>query len=279
MKSIKLKMIFPDIKPDDYDKYKIHFARKATNGVEPLDEYIADPTHLEWWKEWNTYSTGKNHFNKPYIFSLIRDYHENDTWLFGGVWKVVGIDRRSRTNPYKIELVRRFEPFVGRLRITYPYSKRATRVNMKDHFEKMVVKEILDEPYFEPFPGYSEVDEPFYVLRTIIEKRDKKWKDALSVNGIYLITDTKTCKKYVGKADGRNGLWQRWSEYISNGHGGDEALKELISRKGYKYAENYFRFAILEVFTYEDCRTISDRESHWKDVLMTRNERIGYNRN
>lgn len=37
--------------------------------------------------------------------------------------------------------------------------------------------------------------------------------------------------------------------------------------------------AILEVFTYEDSRIISNRENHWKDVLMTRNERIGYNKN
>ncbi len=279
MKSIRLKMIFPDITPVECKKYKIHFARKAENGVEPLDEYLADPNNLECWKEWNTYSTGKNHFNRPYIFSLIRDYHEDDTWLFGGVWEVVGIDRRCKTNPYKIEPVKRFEAFVGRLRITYPYYKRATRVKMEEHFDKMVVKEILDEPYFEQFPGYNCVNLPFKTLRTIIEKKDKKWKDALSVKGIYLITDTKTCKKYVGQAAGRYGIWQRWGDYIRNGHGDDEALKELGGSNQYAYAEKYFKFAILETVSGDEEFSIGDREEHWKRVLTTRNEKFGYNRN
>ena len=275
MKSIKLNSIFPDLNPKDY---KIHFARKAPNGVEPLDEYLADPKDLKPWKEWNTYSTGKNHYNRPYIFSLISDYNECDTWLFGGVWEVVGVDNRSKTNPYKIEPVKRYEPFVGRLKITYAYTDRATRVLMEKHFDKMIVKEILEEPYFEQFPGYSNVDYSFETIRTIIKKDDKKWKKALSVKGIYLITDTNNGKRYVGKADGRYGLWQRWGDYVSNGHGGDVELVELVVKKKMKYVEKYFWFTILETISGDECN-ISDREKYWKRVLMTQDERFGYNRN
>ncbi len=272
MKSIKLKSLFPDLDPFDY---KIHFARKNEGGNEPLDAYLADPKTLKEWKQWNTYSTGKNHYNRPYIFSLISDYNEDDTWLFGGVWKVVGVDKRSKTNPYRIECVSRFEPFIGRLKISYKYKNRATRVMMENHFDDMVVKEILEEPYSENFPGYANVDYPFNTIKTIIKSKNKKWKEALSVNGIYLLTDTNNGKRYVGKASGKEGLWQRWSNYISNGHGDDIELKKLK----YSYVEKNFWITILETFTGESDEYISDREKYWKDVLMTRDDRFGYNKN
>lgn len=280
MREIKLKTIFPDLDPYDY---KIHFARRGSNGVEPLDEYMADTKHLEFWKEWNTYSTGKNHYNRPYIFSLINDYHEEDTWLFGGVWEVVDTDMRSKSHPYIIEPVSRFAPFIGRLTIKYTYKDRATRVKMEKHFDAMVVKEILENPYIEHFPGYKNINLPFKSLRTIMKdsyKGNKEWRDALSIKGIYLITDTKTGKKYVGKADGESGIWGRWKSYIRNGHGGDVALKDLMERKGgLFYAEKYYRFTLLEPITGEDEPMINERESYWKRVLMTRDEKFGHNRN
>ena len=279
MKAIKLKAIFPDIDPYDY---KIHFARRASDGVEPLDEYMADTRNLEFWKEWNTYSTGKNHFNRRYIFSLIYDYHEEDTWLFGGVWEVVDTNNRSKTHPYVIKAVSRFTPFIGRLKIKYSYKNRATRVRMENHFDDMVVKEILENTYIEHFPGYNNVDLPFDTLRTIMKdsnRGNKEWKDALSIKGIYLITDTRTGKKYVGKADSTLGIWQRWKHYIRNGHGGDVALKKLIETKGMSYAEKYYRFTLLEPITGDEERYINERESYWKRVLMTRDERFGNNKN
>lgn len=276
MRAIKLKSIFSDIDPVEY---KIHFARKADDDVEPLDDYMADPNNLKFWKEWNTYSTGKNHFNRPYIFSLINDYHEEDTWIFGGVWKVVDTNNRSKTHPYVIEPVNRFSPFIGRLKITYQYKNRATRVKMENHFDGMIVKEILEEPYFEKFPGYKNVDLSYDTLKTIMKKNDKEWKKALSIKGIYLITDTNNGKRYVGKADGKNGLWQRWGDYIANGHGGDVDLIDLVESKSMSYVEKYFWFTILETITGEEEHNINQREDYWKRVLMTREEKFGYNKN
>ena len=80
---------------------------------------------------------------------------------------------------------------------------------------KLVVKEILEEPYsIHTFPGYKNLDVPFMTLENVINKDHPSWKNALSIKGIYLITDTKTGKKYVGKASGEKGFWQRWSDYI-----------------------------------------------------------------
>ena len=279
MKEIKLKSIFPDIDPCDY---KIHFARKGKSGVEPLDAYMADTRHLESWKEWNTYVNGKRRFSRKYIFSLIYDYHEEDAWLFGGVWEIIDKDSISRTSPYNIKSVSRFAPFIGRLVIKYSYADRQ-RANLEDHFDGMLVKEILENTYIEHFPGYKNIDLPYETLKTIImnsNKGNKEWKDALSIKGIYLITDTKTGKKYVGKADGERGIWQRWKSYIRNGHGGDVALRDLMERKnGISYAEKYYRFTLLEPITGEEEPIINERESYWKRVLMTRDEKFGHNRN
>ena len=278
MRPLKLKMIFPDLDPNEY---KIHFAKRAPDGTEPLDEYVADPKNLAVWKEWNTYGGGKDIFNRKYIFSLIKFYPEEDTWLFGGIWEVVSRKRVSRSmHPYEIKLVNRFTPFIGRLKISYTYKGRTTRINMLlDHLDSMLVKEILVEPYVETFPGYKEVDLPFSNLELMMKNQNKIWKEALSIKGIYLITDTKTGKRYVGKADGKGGIWKRWSHYIHNGHAGDVDLKALIEKKGLDYARRYYKFSLLETITGEDEEIIDSRESHWKRVMLSREDKFGHNKN
>jgi len=271
MRAIKLNSIFPNLDPNEY---KIHFARKA-NDSEPLDVFIED---FDEWKNWNMSSGGKDSYNRKFIFSLINFYPEADTWLFGGVWEVISKDMR-RNHPYEIKLVNSFKPFIGRLKLSYCYKDRTTRARMENHFDDMVVKEILEEPYFDEFPGYKNVDLSYDMLKSIFEKGSKEWKNALSVKGIYLITDTKNGKKYVGKADGANGLWQRWKDYKSNGHGGDVELEKLVHTKGFEYVKKNFWYTILEVVYEDSNQNINDREEYWKRVLMTRDERFGYNKN
>ena len=67
------------------------------------------------------------------------------------------------------------------------------------------IKELLQEPYsIQTFPGYKNFDVPFMTLEHTIDH--PSWKNALSIKGIYLITDTESGKKYVGKASGEGGL-------------------------------------------------------------------------
>ena len=273
MKEIELKAIFHDIDPNNY---KVHFAKKSDSG-EPLDAYIAD---FENWKGWNQYSEGTDYFKRDFIFSLISFYPERDTWLFGGIWKVIARDFDKVPYPYEIELANDYNEYIGRLKIRYSYKDRSARVFLEKHFDKMIVKGILDEPLSTVgFPGYKNIDIPFSTLEAIMKKDAQAWKNALSIKGIYLITDTNSGKKYVGKADGERGLWQRWGDYISNGHGGDVDLKKLVNDKGFDYVKQYYKFSILEVISGWDEYDIDDRESHWKRVLMSRMEEVGHNKN
>lgn len=128
------------------------------------------------------------------------------------------------------------------------------------------------------FPGFERLLLSLPALQAVVEdSRYGHWQTALaSVKGIYLITDTRTGRLYVGKADGSNGFLGRWSAYAQTGHGGNVALIELDgldpeNRKS-------FQFSILRVFgPGVTGREIDDAEEHFKKVLLSR--QFGLNRN
>lgn len=100
------------------------------------------------------------------------------------------------------------------------------------------------------FISYDRVLLSYKTLRKIVYNKAayKEWEDKLSaVAGVYLITDTKTGKHYVGSASGmEGGIWGRWSEYARTKHGGNKRLVELITADP-DYCYN-FQYSILEVF-------------------------------
>lgn len=289
MDNILLKNIFTEV-TSNQSQYKIHFARRGDG--HPLDAFMrSDLTASDSeWKSWNSYSSGeskgklkipKNEFNRKYIFSLIHFYHEVDTWLFGGIWEV--IDRSltlGNSCPYSIKLCPQYEEFIGRLKIVYPYSDRTTRPKLEKHFKSFIVKEILEQPYdIKNFPGHKNVDIDFKSLALIFKKDNQSWKNALSVKGIYLISDVKSGKKYVGSASGNDGIWGRWRAYVNDGHGGDVDLKKLVNEKGFPYVQDNYKFTILEYFGGWEENEILGRESYWKRVLLSRLETGGHNKN
>jgi len=48
---------------------------------------------------------------------------------------------------------------------------------------------------------------------------------------VYVITNTDNGKLYVGSVTGRNGIYQRWKNYIDNGHGGNTELSKLVEQQ------------------------------------------------
>ncbi len=86
-----------------------------------------------------------------------------------------------------------------------------------------------------------------------------------------------TRKQYVGSAYGEDCIWQRWSEYVKNGHGGNIDLKNLLNTNGQNYKTN-FKYFILEVWNMNLGKDyIIQRENYWKEVLMSR--QFGLNSN
>ena len=260
-KIILLREIWPCNHVSDY---KVHFGRWDGNNL-PLDVWVDDPSG---WKEWQEYWPGRDEFNRPYIFSLMQFYHEPDAWLFGGIFRV-SVRHKDR---YEVELMEMHETFIGRLKVGSSYRGRTTRVNFENHYDTFEILEVLREPYSgQPFPGYEYIDLTFSQLETLVRNNRTDWKTALeNVHGVYLITDTRTGKRYVGSAYGDQGIWSRWAEYADSGHGGDAELRELVG-PDLDYPRKYFRFAVLEyraASTPEDI--ILERETFWKNVLLTR---------
>jgi hypothetical protein len=268
--TIMLKEIWTIQKPEDY---KVHFAR--WNGdTQPLEDFVQDRAE---WQKWQEYRPSRNDFNRPFIFSLAQFYHESDTWLFGGVFRVL----TRHEDRYEVELQNSGSGFIGRLKLHSDYRGRTTRANFENHYAGFAVQEILREPYSgRQFPGYEEIDLSFEELETLVKNDRPDWKAALeNVKGIYLINDTKRGMRYIGSAYGDQGIWSRWSAYVASGHGGNAELRALVKDPSLRYCRAHFRFALLEhcpIPTPD--KAVLDREAFWKRILLTRGEK-GLNRN
>ncbi len=268
--TILLKEIFPISELKDY---KVHFA-KWNQKHQPLDVFIKS---REEWQGWQEYRPGRDDFNRPLIFSLASFYHEPLTWLFGGIFRVLG---RPESH-YEVELTDIGANLIGRLKIRSPYDSRTVRVNMETQYDEFEVIEVLREPFVgRPFPGYEDINISFEEIETLVRNSRPDWKAALeSVKGIYLITDVSTGKRYVGSAYGESGVWSRWCAYVGTGHGGNVELRSLTTDTTLDYYRAHFRFALLEhrPFRVADDIILS-RETFWKELLLTRGEQ-GLNRN
>jgi hypothetical protein len=257
----------------DTERYKVHFARWNGN-YQPLEVLARDKNE---WQGWQEYRPDRDEFNRQYIFSLAQFYHEHNAWLFGGIFQV----QARHKDQYEVELMETGKEFIGRLKIGSPYRERSTRVNLENHYPNFEVLEILHEPYTgRSFPGFEDIDISFDELETLVRTACPDWKAALeSIKGIYLITDTKSGRRYVGSAYGEQGVWSRWCSYVATGHGGNVELKTLVDEPTLAYSRANFRFALLEHrFSRTSDDVILAREAFWKRILLTRGEQ-GLNRN
>lgn len=136
----------------------------------------------------------------------------------------------------------------------------------------------LADPHLEEFPGYDQVLISFAQLQLVTTAPHYvKWQAALeAVQGIYLIADTLTGQLYVGKADGSERIWGRWSTYARTGHGGNLRMRELADLDAEQ--PHRYQFSLLQVFGPDVPRARIDlAEAHYKQALQTR--RFGLNRN
>ena len=267
---------FLDIIPiAEAKKYKLHLACRNQEGKSPLDAYVSNPKD---WLGWNQWRGKKNDWTREYVLSFMEFYPQADSWLFGGVFKV--LDRHE--SGYRLEEIQAYKKFVGRLILSFHryQGMRGRSYYLENHVNDFRVSQILGTSYRgECFPGIHSICHGFNVLEPIFKSKKADWQAALSnLKGVYLISDKNNGKHYVGSASGEQGIWSRWSEYISTGHGGNQQLKKIIAKKAMNYARKNFHFSLLEtmaISTPEE--TILSRESHWKTVILSRE--YGYNSN
>lgn len=273
------------IREEEYQDYKIHLATALPDRMEPYNFFVIDK-----FKEWQEEQTSKN-WSRKYIISLI--YYSKNVWLFGGIYEVLS------NNPiplkkekwahwgwkYETKLLDVQNDLIGRVLFYFKKEFRASYPTLELNASNgmsprdIYVSSIFDKKVaITDFLGFDHVNIDHETLRLIVNDNILSWKSALSnVKGIYLIMDELTGKQYVGSAYGDECIWQRWSEYAKNGHGGNIELKELLRENGEDYKYN-FKYSVLEICNMSlGNEYIISRENHWKEVLMTR--RFGLNKN
>ena len=261
--------------PNDIIKIKFN---QHNGEYDPMDLYKRDPAQIN--VDWLLWRRKKKYFyeNEIAICLLKLDY---DTWLLTTIKRITkDYDIIDDVN-YDAEEIAEFKKFYGRVIIKY-HKTHQTQVRYYDSIcDQLIVNQILPTSFDgEDFPGYDKVRLTFQQLETIISRNKRDWVAALeNQKAVYLITDTKTGKLYVGSATAENGmLLSRWSSYIANGHGGNVELIKLVESKGFDYIKNNFQYAILENYNSRvDDSVILARESWWKETLKSRI--FGYNAN
>lgn len=277
---MKLQEFLPFL-AENQNEFKVHCA--TPNGENnPLSIWLSGQDNFT--KEQNIQT--KQNFERKYILSFC-EINKQGEWLFVGIYESFGVketkinEEGKKLHIYDTKLKEDIGgEFIGKLVVGFdlkeesPSAARQRYRYLESLLDKMEVLELKREVLKREFPGYDSVNVSWKELESLIET--SAWKTALqNQKAVYLIVDRKTGKKYVGSAYGDNMLLGRWRNYIENGHGGNKLLKTL----DFEYIKENFKYSILEIFKSSvDDETIINRESFWKEVLLTRGE-FGYNDN
>jgi hypothetical protein len=267
-----LNLEVPSLKPDEC---KIHLA--VWNGREnPLDEFLAGR-----FPAWQQLQSQRN-FERPFVVSLIKMSNES-RWLFAGVYSTHGCSTIRGAVPYRYKLkeLSKLADLTGRLVVEFARPGRQSYLRAENWADHLQVRELKPERLvLEEFPGFVKVLLLKGKLDIIVKEGVESWRSALSsVAGVYLITDTKTGRHYIGSAYGSGGIWARWRDYSETGHGHNRELRRILAREGPHYCLN-FQFSIVETADSNASRDqILARETHWKNALCCRESHGGYNAN
>lgn len=202
---------------------------------------------------------------------------------FAAVYKIVG----KQQSPYRenewifdFQEVEEFKPLSCRIVIDWG---KGTVSWHQDYREKTKAVIRVDDGFEDSngvprFVSFNDTLLSYRELRAIFENNDETWKSVLKSNNcIYMITDEKTGKQYVGSTYGQDGIWGRWMYYFNTcGHGGNKMLEDVISQDP-DYAR-HFHWSILEILPNDILEEDAiNRENLYKRKFMTRE--FGYNKN
>ena len=197
---------------------------------DPLELYKTNPdwVNVYWllgYKDRHDFSVGQT------AVCLLR--FRRDKWLLTTIKKITGLRDVTEGVGYDADERKEYEQYFGRVVVEYHNDGRRMSRKYEAVMDELEVVEILSEQYTgDEFPGYENVRLSYPRLKNIVDRQLPGWVDALrNQKAVYLITDTKTGKMYVGSATSQTGmLLQRWSSYAADGHGGNIELRELVKQ-------------------------------------------------
>lgn len=264
---------------------RLNIASEKAN-YNPIERYYNDKNGL---MVGNFYNNSKRKWFKEgqIVIGLARI--EGDEWLLFDISLItkdknrLGVPNIDDANYfYEHQTLQEYEKYFGRVIVKFKKKNAFIKLNGSRLINDFVVKEILTDRLKknDKFVGYENVDLSWDDLRRVL--KNESWISALeNQKGVYLITDTKANKRYVGSAYGEDMLLGRWRHYAENGHGGNKDLKKLVEEFGLDYIKQNFRYSILDIYKAKvDNRVIIQREHWWGKVLMTDSATgFGYNMN
>ncbi|KAA1042496.1 GIY-YIG nuclease family protein [Macrococcus equipercicus] len=261
----------------DLNRTKIKF--NHYNGeTDPLQEFLLNPEIVN--NQWLFWRKNRRNFSTGQIaICLVR--MTGDTWLLTTIKEVTSELGIQKGINYAGVEKDEYKKYFGRVVVKYKKTDKVGCRNYHTVGKELIVQQILPNVYNgEEFPGYDNVVLSYKQLDIINRMGKRDWIAALeSQKAVYLITDIKTGKLYVGSATAKYGmLLSRWRNYLKDGHGGNKLLKELVNEKGFNYVKENFQYSILENYnSIVDDSVIVMRESHWKNILHSKS--VGYNSN
>ncbi len=262
------------LKLNGLNNVKIRFNIMFDNNWNPIEIFKNnDFDSLLRGQYWN-YNKTKSYKNNQITLGFVRLNNNEDLWLLFHIGRITEDLNKFNDIGYNYEVLHEYEKYFGRLIIKFKNkSQNMIRLATSVMNDCEVVQILPDTFDNDIFPGYDKVNISWKELSRLVSK--ESWKTALqNQKGVYLITDIKTGKMYIGSAYGENMILGRWQSYIKTGHGGNSELKKLSS----DYIKENFKYSILDIFkSTVDDKLILQRESWWKYVLLTKE--FGYNKN
>ena len=256
------------------DNVKIRFNLMFDDNWNPIEVFKEKRRDVLLEGQYWNYKRKRSYKLGEITLGFIRLNARDDTWLLFHVGQVTRDLGVLDGMGYEFRVLPEDEMYSGRLIIRFRNSAQNMVRHASSVIEKCEVVSILPDVFEEDlFPGYDRVNISWASLFTALE--NASWKTALrNQKGVYLISDTRTGKFYVGSAYGEDMILGRWMAYVETGHGGNVELKKT----SFEYIKKNFRYSILDIYKANtDDQIILAREAWWKDLLLTR--KFGFNRN
>lgn len=194
-----------------------------------------------------------------------------DETLFVGIYAVDGVgmataeirdpisdEESGGKHLYNLTNCQALSDYRGRLVVDWGQGYRSW-VQLAQNQNKPII-EIRRSASEPPFPGFLD----FHARLSTLAAVPASWRIALSaVKGVYLLNHPSTGKQYVGSAQGSDGFWGRWEQYVASGHGGNRMMQDI--------PEADYSVSVLEVASSSaDADFILRMEERWKKKLLSR---------